>query len=173
MSQSICGVKCAQCPSNAVCGGCRETGGRPFGKACTLAACCRAGGRENCGQDGSPCGHMAPLIAEFNALGIPDMAEVTRLDALVGACINLAYTLPNGQTVKLLEDEKIYLGGQTGKQGSDRYYGLAADEDFLLVCEYGEGGSDPKIVVYQRREIRICEPPCEDDMESEERRHAD
>ena len=29
-------------------------------------------------------------------------------------------------------------------------HGLAAGEGYLLVCEYGDGGSDPEIVVYQR-----------------------
>lgn len=42
-------------------------------------------------------------------------------------------------------------GQQVCKKNSDRCYGLTADENFLLVCEYGEGGSDPQIVVYKRR----------------------
>ena len=37
------------------------------------------------------------------------------------------------------------------KDGSGRCYGLTADENYLLVCEYGENGSDPEIVVYRRR----------------------
>ena len=37
------------------------------------------------------------------------------------------------------------------KAGSDRYYGLVADNDYLLVCEYGCNGSDPEIVVYRKR----------------------
>ena len=64
---------------------------------------------------------------------------------------NLEYTLPSGQNVKLLDDDTIYLGNQICKTGSGRCYGLAADERCLLVCEYGDGGSDAEIVVYKRR----------------------
>lgn len=91
------------------------------------------------------------LIAEFNALGIEDMGEVTELNELPGAYINLQYTLPSGQMIKLWDDDKTYLGNQICKKGSDRCYGLTADEHYLLVCEYGENGSDAEIVVYKRR----------------------
>ena len=90
-------------------------------------------------------------MAEFNALGIPDMPEVCCLYALKGSFINLAYPLSNGQTIQLLEDSKTYLGNQLCKAGSARCYGLAADESHLLVCEYGDNGSDPKIILYQKR----------------------
>ena len=151
MLASICGAECAQCPSKDACGGCRETGGKPFGRECVIAECCRSGGHEHCGQCGGTCTLKAPLIAEFNALGIPDMAEVTDLNALLGSFVNLAYPLPNGQSVKLLEDEKMYLGNQIEKRGSSRCYGIVADENMLLVCEYGEGGSDAEIILYKKR----------------------
>ena len=151
MPDSICGADCAQCPSRDACGGCRETGGRPVRRECPIAACCQGAGRERCGQCAGDCGLKAPLIAEFNALGLPDMPEVTDLNALLGSFVNLAYTLPNGQTVKLLEDDKIYLGNQLEKRDSARCYGIAADETHLLVCEYGEGGSGPEIVLYKKR----------------------
>lgn len=56
-----------------------------------------------------------------------------------------------GQTVKLLEDNNIYWGNQVEIPGSDRCYGLAVDEKYLLVCEYGCNGADPEIVTYKRR----------------------
>ena len=67
--------------------------------------------------------------------------------------------LPNGQPVKLLEDNKVYLGNQIELPGSGRCYGNEADEKYLLVCEYGCGGADPQIVGYQRRQARnsVCE----------------
>ena len=150
MPVSICGADCAQCPSQAGCGGCAETGGRPFGRACLLAACCRDKAQDLCSQCGGVCGLKAPIIAEFNALGIPGLPEVTDLDALPGAYINLAYPLPGGQTAKMLEDGKVYLGNQL-EAGGDRCYGLAADQDVLLVCTYGEGGSDPELILYKKR----------------------
>jgi len=90
------------------------------------------------------------LIEEFNSLGI-ERLKLTDLNLLDGSYINLEYTLPNGQKVKLLEDDKVYLGNQVEIKGKERYYGVAADENYLLVCEYGCNGSDPEIVVYKRR----------------------
>lgn len=151
MLTSICGAECSQCPSKSPCGGCRETGGRPFGRDCPVAACCQSEGYEHCGQCGGACKLKGPLIAEFNALGIPDMPEVTDLNMLLGSFVNLAYPLPNGQSVQLLEDDKCYLGNQLEKRGGDRCYGIVADEAHLLVCEYGEGGSDPEIILFKKR----------------------
>ena len=112
MLTSICGADCAQCPSRDACGGCRESGGRPFGCGgeCPLAACCREKGQEHCGSCGGTCGLKSRLLAECNALDIPDLPEVTDLNVLPGFYINLPYTLSNGQTVRLLEDGKVYLG---------------------------------------------------------------
>ena len=91
------------------------------------------------------------LIEEFNVLGIPDMPEVTTLSQLSGAYVNLEYTLPNGEKMKLLDDTKIYLGYQLEKSDSDRCYGLVADNSYLLVCEYGCNGAEPEIIVYKKR----------------------
>ena len=80
------------------------------------------------------------------------MEEVRDLNALAGSYINLEYTLPGGQKAKLWDDSRVYLGNQLCKKdGGGRCYGLTADENYLLVCEYGNAGSDPEIVVYRRR----------------------
>ena len=147
-----CGLDCSECGSKE-CGGCTETNGRPFGGSCMLALCCDEKGCDNCGRAfEAPCRLKEELIAEFNALGIEDMEEITDLYALNGAFVNLAYTLPGGQEIRFWDDARVYLGNQVHKKGSDRCYGLTADESYLLVCEYGEGGSDAEIVVYRRRE---------------------
>jgi len=90
------------------------------------------------------------FIEEFNALGIEGL-HLTDLNLLKGSYINLEYTLPNGQKVRLLEDDRMYLGNQVEIEGKERCYGVAADENYMLVCEYGCNGSDPEIVVYKRR----------------------
>lgn len=151
---AICGLDCGSCPGKDGCAGCRATGGRPFPGAglCPLAVCCEGKGQESCSQCGD-CGLKGPLIREFNALGIEDMEEVTGLNTLPGSYVNLEYRLPSGQAVKLLDDGKVYLGNQLCKKDSGRCYGLAADERYLLVCEYGEGGSDPEIIVYKKRSV--------------------
>lgn len=152
MIDSICGLDCAGCSLKSTCGGCAKTNGQPFGGECVVAVCCQSKEHGCCADcSDTPCGLKEQLIAEFNALGIKDMAEVTDLNQLKGSFINLTYALPNGQTVKLLNDEKIYLGNQICKKDSGRCYGLAADADCLLVCEYGDGGSDAEIIVYKKR----------------------
>ena len=78
------------------------------------------------------------LLEEFWALGLEELKTVMQLYELKGDFINLDCRLPNGQTAKLLDDEK-------------RCYGLAADEGQLVVYEYGNGGADAELVVWKRR----------------------
>ena len=138
---SLCGLDCcAACPQRAACGGCRETQGHPFGGTCVAAACVERGGMEAW----ESWKHAA--MAELNALGIPDL-QIDSLVPLNGFYVNLEYRLPNGQAVKLLEDNKVYLGTQIERSGQERCYGVIADEAYLLVCN----GADPEIVCYKRR----------------------
>lgn len=117
-----------------------------------IALCCEKKNCENCGKAFEAVCHLKEeLIQEFNALGIDDMEPITNLNALYGGYINLQYTLPGGQQIKFWDDSRVYLGNQVHKSHSDRCYGLTADEDYLLVCEYGEGGSDAEIVVFKKR----------------------
>lgn len=90
------------------------------------------------------------LIKEFNALKIADMEEVKELYEEKGDFVNLNFPLPSGQTVKLWDDNKTYYINQLEKRESTKCYGLTADEHYLLVCEYGEGGSDAEIIVFKR-----------------------
>jgi len=90
------------------------------------------------------------MIEEINALGISGLT-VNDLNLLTGAYVNLEYPLSNGTTVKFLKEKDIYLGNQIERQDSERCYGVAADETFILVCEYGCNGADPEIVLYKRR----------------------
>ncbi len=92
------------------------------------------------------------LIAEFNALGVEGMPEVTGLNVLSGSYINLEYTLPSGEKVKLLNDNATYLGNQLPcLYGGSRCFGLAANMQFLLVCTYGPFGEEPELIMYKRR----------------------
>lgn len=151
MSKSICGLDCGTCQLSNTCGGCAETGGKPFGGECMVAACCRQK-TADCGDfSQNVCGLKQKLMAEFNGLHIPDMPPVTDLYALVGSFVNLEYPLPGGQTVKFWDDKRIYLGNQLPKIGTDRCYGLTADENYLLVCEYGENGAAPQVIVFKKR----------------------
>lgn len=143
--KTICGIDCSECGFKDSCKGCTETKGYPFGGDCIAAECYKSGG-ENYFIT-----YKRRLIKEFNALGISDMPTITTLCQLSGAYVNLEYTLPNGEKIKLLDDTKIYLGYQVEKANSDRCYGLVADNNHLLVCEYGCNGAEPEIVVYKKR----------------------
>jgi len=92
------------------------------------------------------------LIDEFNALGIKGL-QVDDLNLLDGSYVNLEYSLPNGQKVKLLEDDKVYWGNQIEIPGKERCYGIVADDQYLLVCEYGCNGTEPEIIVYKKRQL--------------------
>lgn len=92
------------------------------------------------------------LIAEINDLNIEGMPKVERLNALVGKYVNLEYRLPNGMKVKFLDDQTTYLGNQLEPEmDTGRCFGVLAGMDFILICTYGEGGTDPELVLYKSR----------------------
>lgn len=92
------------------------------------------------------------LAEEINALNIEGMPKVTKLNSLVGCYVNLEYRLPNGETVKFLDDSATYLGTQLECEfGGDRCFGVAANTDFILVATYGANGADPELVIYRKR----------------------
>ena len=142
---SICGADCCtECGRKDECGGCVKTGGHPFGGKCFAAECIKRGGFEEFKSI------KKALTEEFNALGIKDL-EVKDLNLLNGFYVNLEYPLPNGQSVKFLEDNNVYWGNQIEIPGSDRCYGIVADDNYLLVCEYGCSGTEPEIILYRKR----------------------
>ena len=93
------------------------------------------------------------LIHEFNTLlHVEGLPKVEDLNVLSGSFINLAYRLPNGETVKFLDDNATYLGNQLECTfGGERCFGIAANMDFLLVCTYEENGENPELVIYKKR----------------------
>ncbi|MBR3610837.1 MAG: helix-turn-helix domain-containing protein [Oscillospiraceae bacterium] len=92
------------------------------------------------------------IIKEFNELHIEGMPEVKSINALVGNFINLEYRLPNGKTVKFLDDKATYLGTQLENEFCNGLcFGLAANMDFLLVCSYEENGENPELIIYKKR----------------------
>lgn len=144
---SLCGINCNDCDMKNDCKGCLETNGHPFGGDCVLAKCC-------CNKKGNTLNIMNEyknnLINEFNSLGIEDMPKVKELYSLNGSFVNMEYII-NGKKVKLLNDNNIYLGNQLQKVNSNKCYGIVADEEYLLVCEYNEDGLNPNIIIFKKR----------------------
>ena len=83
------------------------------------------------------------------------MPEIKELYPLHGEYVNLEYPLPNKEKVKLLDDKESYLGTQVeclfNNEEEKSCFGLLANTTFLLVCEYGENGTNPELVIYKRR----------------------
>lgn len=143
MFSSLCGADCANCPFSTGCAGCRETDAHPFGQPCMVADYCKQG-------HNAFAAFKQKLIDAFNALPLSDLPAVTELFALRGAFINLPFLLPSGETVKFWHDDRIYLGTQLPKPGTNRCYGLAGDDRYLMLCEYGENGIDPELLIFKR-----------------------
>ena len=137
--KSLCGADCANCQWNSTCPGCSD-------EKCFIAQYIKKDGKEAYEE------FKRSVIGEFNSLDIPGMPKIDELYALVGKYVNMEYPLPSGQTVKFLDDNSMYLGNQVECElHKGRCYGMIACVDFLLVCEYGENGADPEIVLYKRR----------------------
>lgn len=142
---SICGMDCcSKCERSDECGGCMKTEGHPFGGTCIAAEYIKKGGFEAFASA------KKDLIDEFNSLGIKNL-QVNDLHLLNGFFVNLDYRLANGQSVKLLEDNNVYWGNQIEISGNDRCYGIVADDNYLLVCQYGCEGANPEIILYRKR----------------------
>lgn len=150
-TESICGLDCGACAWRGECRGCAASCARPFGGECIAANCCARRGVASCAECGDRCALKRRAIAEVNALGIPDMPKVDELHLLKGSIVNLEYELPGGQRVRFWNDADIYLGCQLERPGNERCIGVAVSGEYMLVCEYGEGGSDPRVLAYMRR----------------------
>ncbi len=91
------------------------------------------------------------LIEEINALNINGMPTLNKLNALVGSYVNLEYKLPNGKSVKLLDDNTTYLGNQLECDSGDKCFGIVANMEFILICTYEANGENPEIIIYKKR----------------------
>ncbi len=149
---SICGTDCcSNCTygKNNNCKGCRETNGCPFGKQCFVAKYILIGGFEKFKEI------KTQLVNEINELNIQGMPKISDLSPLNGSFINLSYPLPNGEDVKFLSNDDIYLGTQVESEFNNdeiiRCYGIVANMSFILISEYGPNGDNPEIVLYKKR----------------------
>ena len=92
------------------------------------------------------------LVEEINDLNIEGMPKVKKLNALVGRYVNLEYRLPNGMTVKFLDDQTTYLGNQLKSEVNENLcFGVLANMDFIMVCTYEAEGVNPELILYKKR----------------------
>ena len=80
------------------------------------------------------------------------MPKIDNLFVLQGSFVNMEYSI-NGNSIKLLDDNASYWGNQVEKLGCEghRCFGIACDENHILVSEYGKDGADAQLVVFKRR----------------------
>ena len=149
--EAICRADCNNCGFGKKnnCKGCKATSGCPFGKQCFIAKYILTGGKENYEA------FKLQLINEINSLDIPDMPKINDLNPLNGCFVNLSYPMPNGENIKLLDNNDIYLGNQVESEFNDgeiiRCFGILANMNFILVSEYGANGDNPEIIIYKKR----------------------
>lgn len=148
---SICGIDCRNCELKQSCSDCKATGGRPFGGECAVAECCRQRGQESCLACEGVCALRESLIVEFNALAIPDMPQVTGLNALLGRYANSVYTFPGGEQARLLNDDAVYLGNLLPSADGTRFFGVVGNQRFLTVSVFGQNGEGAELLVYKKR----------------------
>ena len=149
--EGLCGATCTGCELlvNNKCKGCKNTNGCPFGKKCWIAKYIEVGGKESFEE------FKKEIIEEFNSLNIEGMPKIDNLYSLHGDFVNLEYILPNNKKTKFLNDDELYLGNQVecvfNSDKTKKCFGLLANMNFLIVCEYGEDGSNPELLIYKKR----------------------
>ena len=140
---SICKkYNCKECPSFKECGGCENCNAEPFDSK-EQCICTRIINEE--GFDGFQ-KTFKHVIDSINALAIPGL-HVDDMNILPGSMLNLEYPLPNGGTIKFLNDDKTYFANQI-EIDTERCYGVVSDGSFLLVASYGCEGKEPKLLAY-------------------------
>jgi len=90
------------------------------------------------------------LLKKIHQLGIEELKTLTALNILDGNYINLECRLPNGTVAKILDDNKKYYGNQVEQKGTDKCFGVAADENQIAVYRYGCGGSNAELILWVR-----------------------
>ncbi len=148
MYKSICHADCSNCNLRNNCLGCKSTNGCPFNKQCFIAKYILIGGMKKFEL------FKNKLIDEINSINIESMQKVNGLYPMVGKFINFKYKLPNDKMINFLNDTDIYLGCKSKNIFDDNdksFYGIVANENFILICEYDEYINDPEIIIYKRR----------------------
>lgn len=145
---SICGVNCDECGIKDKCKGCVETNGHPWGGDCVLAEFCYD---SNGHTKEKIIAYKKDLIKEINDLRLNFIGEVKELYPLNGMFVNLEYKLPNNEKIKLLKDNNIYLGTQLSKNDNSGYYGIVADNNYILISEYDKDYQNAEIIIYNER----------------------
>lgn len=90
------------------------------------------------------------LLEKIKNSGIKDLEKINTLNLLDGSYLNLECRLPNGKTGKILDDNKKYYANQIDIEGSDKCFGVAADDNMIAVFRYGCNGADAELILWKK-----------------------
>ena len=76
------------------------------------------------------------LLEKIKKLGIKEFENFNSLNLMDGNYLNIECTLPNGDKTKILDNNTQYYAKQIDIEGSDKCYGVAANEKFIAVYKY-------------------------------------
>lgn len=142
---ALCGIDCTNCSYKLQCKGCEETCGKPLGGECIAAEYIKKNGKESYEK------FKTSILERVNKiLNCLDFPVQPQLFELAGSYVNLAYPIPNGKTVKFLDDTQIYLGCQIQNPSASCYIGVVAGNDFTIVTSYEANGTNPKLLLYKK-----------------------
>ena len=150
--RSICDVNCDECKIKDKCKGCVNTNGHPWGGNCVLAEFCYD---KNGHTKEKIVEYKKELIKEIDSLNLEFISKIEELYPLNGIFVNIEYELQTGEKIKLLKDNDIYLGTQLHKNDNSGYYGIVADNDYILISEYDNNYQNAKIIVYKQRKSNL------------------
>ena len=139
--KTYCGAECENCSFKDSCKGCAATCGSPFGGKCVAAEYLKQNNMIEYKH------FKTNVLARINSyLERFEIGPAESLYELPGFYVNLEYTIPSGDKVKLINDKNIYLGAQI--EAEDKCYGIITDGDFLILCSYEENGMNPQLISY-------------------------
>ena len=90
------------------------------------------------------------LLEKIKKLGIKEFENFNSLNLMDGNYLNIECTLPNGDKTKILDNDTQYYAKQIDIEGSDKCYGVAANEKFIAVYKYGCNGENAKLVLWKK-----------------------
>ena len=91
---------------------------------------------------------MQTLINAFNQLNIPDMPPLSKLYGHKGNAINFEVRLPNGDTQKIFDDNKIYYTAELKNEDKNLAFLLVTDKTQLVVLK-AKVNDKPQIIIWK------------------------
>ena len=90
------------------------------------------------------------IVREINDLNIKNLPEIDVLYPVEGISFNFEYELENKTKIKLLVDDKIYLGTEIEVNENNTYI-VVADKKHILISRFDKQNLRYEIILYKKR----------------------